>query len=96
MGILLGIDLGLLRNVKCIDWKVKDVLKELLASDRHEDIFREAGSALKKRVEDRCGVLDSVEDGRVRDFLAGLASGVVSCWAMEPLELQGCINICHE
>jgi hypothetical protein len=81
-GILIGVDLGLLRNAKCIDWKVKDVLKELLASDRYEDIFREAGSALKKRVEDRLGVLDSVEDGRVRDFLAGLASGVVSCGAI--------------
>jgi hypothetical protein len=98
LGILTGVDLGLLRNAKCLDWNIKDVLKELLTRDGREDasMFREAGSVLKKRIEDRPGLLDNVGDERVRDFLAGLASGVVSSWVVEPWELHDFLNACHE
>lgn len=96
LGILMGVDIGPLRNVKCMDWKIKDVLKGLLPNGPREDNFREAESVLKKRIEESPGMLENVEDGRVRDFVAGLASGVISSWVMEPLELRHCLDACHE
>jgi hypothetical protein len=96
LGTLMGIDLQLVRHAKSIDWKLKDVLMELLQKSWTADVLGEAGRTLKDRLQETPALLANLPAGRLKSFVAGLAAGADKSMLMDCSELAEHLSSCHE